>query len=181
MEARRDMSLPREGGGLLEGIYRQYRAMLVGYVQRTFGLGPPDPEDVTHAAFARFAQLDHPEDVRNPAAFLRATARHIVIDSYRRDGRTAAVLDDIRVLEQNGHDVDAEIVLSSKQELARVDLALRQLKPQQRVAFLMHRVDELSYAEIGARLGISESGARKLVARALNQCVRALRRQELLP
>jgi hypothetical protein len=37
------------------------------------------------------------------------------------------------------------------------------LKPKQRVALLLHRIDGLNYVEIAREIGISASGARLLV------------------
>lgn len=161
-------------------LYRQYRDHVRRYVQQRFGAGPPDPEDVTQAVFARFAQLEQPQRIDNPAAFLCRMAHNIVIDDRRRLGRTAAMTDNLALAEEDRHDPSAEEVLSARQELERLNQVLAGLKPQQRVAFLMHRVDGLSYADIARDLGISESGARKLVARAMNECMRALRRLETL-
>jgi DNA-directed RNA polymerase specialized sigma24 family protein len=67
----------------LDRIYRQHWDEICRYVRRSFGAGPPDPEDVAQAAFARFAALDVEVQVANPRAFLFRTAHNIAIDARR--------------------------------------------------------------------------------------------------
>lgn len=57
-----------------EQIYRQYWSELCNYVLKTFGAGPPDPEDVAQAAFAKFAALENTDNIENKRAYLYSTA-----------------------------------------------------------------------------------------------------------
>lgn len=56
----------------LAELYRRHLSELTRYIARTFGAGPPDPEDVVQEAFAQFAALENPQAVENPRAFLFA-------------------------------------------------------------------------------------------------------------
>ncbi|MGE5502303.1 MAG: sigma factor-like helix-turn-helix DNA-binding protein, partial [Ignavibacteriales bacterium] len=62
-------------------------------------------------------------------------------------------------------------------ELARLEATLAQLRPRQRTALLMHRLDGLSFAEIGRRMGVSPSGARKLVEQGFAASMAAMKRR----
>jgi RNA polymerase sigma factor (sigma-70 family) len=159
----------------LDALYRTHQRDLCAYVRRKFGAGPPEPEEVAQAAFARFAALDDRDAIPNPKAYLMLTARNLVIDAHRREATAAAAARNIRVIEENNHDLSAEDVLSSREELERLAGIISQLKPKQRIAFLMHRIDGLSYAEIARQMRISEAGARLLVNRALEICVARMR------
>lgn len=161
--------------GTVERLYREYRTLLCAYVRRKFGAGPPDPEEIAHEAFLRLARKSG-EDVPNPKAFLMIAARNVAIDAHRRQRRGQSALDSARTLEESYHDPDAFDVLSSKEELQRLAAIVDTLKPKQRVAFLLHRVDGLSFVEIARRLGISQSGARLLVETALATCVARMKR-----
>lgn len=154
----------------IERLYRDYRVLLCAYVRRRFGAGPPDPEEIAQEAFARLA-CKSGEIVPNPKAFLMLTARNVAIDAYRRQRRGQSAFDSVRTLEENSLDFDAFDVLSSKEELQRLGSIIDTLKPRQRVAFLLHRVDGLSFVEIARQLGISQSGARLLVETAFATCV----------
>ncbi len=56
---------------------------------------------------------------------------------------------------------------AAREEVDRVEAAMHQLPDEQRDAVAMSRIMGLSYAEIAAQLGKSESAARGLVARGL--------------
>ena len=146
----------------LAALYRRHWAELTAYARRTFGAGPPEPEDIVQAAFARFAALPENTEVANPRAFLFRTAHNIGVDAQRSLARAGAAATDPQ-LTCDGRDFSPEDVLVSRDELARLEAALASLRPRQRTALLMHRLDGLSFAEIGRRMGLSPSGARKLV------------------
>jgi RNA polymerase sigma factor (sigma-70 family) len=160
----------------VERLYREHRASLCAYVRRKFGAGPPDPEEIAQEAFARLARKSG-ETVPNPKAFLMITARNVAIDAHRRQKNGQVAIETVRVAE-NSHDLDASDVLSSRQELERLASIVDTLKPKQRAAFLMHRLDGLSFAEIARRMGISQSGARLLVETALATCVARMEKSE---
>lgn len=161
----------------LDGLYRAHRQELCLYIRRKFGAGPPEPEDVAQSAFARFAALENHREIPNPKAYLMLTARNLVIDARRRGTTAAGAEQDLRQVHENDHDPSAEDVLSSREELNRLAEIVAELKPKQRVAFLMNRLDGLSYAEIARRMKISESGARLLVNEALAVCVARMRKR----
>ena len=162
--------------GPLAALYRRHWVELCAYARRTFGLGPPDPEDIAQAAFARFAALPANAEVANPRAFLFRTAHNIGVDAHRSAARGAAAALDPQLATADGRDFSPEDVLVSREELARLEAAIAALKPRQRTALLLHRLDELSFAEIGRRMGVSPSGARKLVEQGFAAAMAAMRR-----
>ena len=161
------------GRAPLDQVYRRHWDEIRRYVRQRFGPGPPEPEDIAQAAFARYAALDDAAEVANPRAFLFRTAHNLAVDARRSSGRGEAAMADPQLTQTQTVDFSPEDVLVAKDELARLDVALARLKPKQRVALLMHRIDGLSYAEIGRRLGLSPSGARVLVERAFEACMTA--------
>jgi RNA polymerase sigma-70 factor (ECF subfamily) len=52
--------------------------------------------------------------------------------------------------------------------------ALEQLPPRTRHAFVLHRFENMTYAEIALRMGVTRSGVEKLIMRALSQLMAAL-------
>lgn len=165
--------LPYDSARLGE-LYRTQWRSLCRYISSRFGAGPPEPEDVAQAAFAKFAALEQPEAIGNPAAFLRRAAHNIAVDAYRHQARTSIILHDLGIAESDNADLSPEDVLSARDELALVDEVIAGLKPKQRVAFLLHRIDGLTFVEIAQRMGISPSGARLLVDTALDACMAAM-------
>lgn len=166
---------PASAGDPVERAYRRHWDELCRYVRRSFGAGPPDPEDVAQAAFARFAAADR-SLIDNERAYLFRTAHNIAIDARRRDHTAEAGLTVLTLEAEARHDPGPENVIVAREELARLDAALDSLKPKHRKALLMHRLDGLSFAEIARRMDISPSGARKLVEEGYAACMKAMKR-----
>ena len=150
----------------LEALYRKYGLELCKYLARTFGAGPPEPEDVAHEAFTRYAALDAPERVRNPRAFLYRTARNIVLDSQRRAQTAFGHARDAQNSDGASPDgITPERVLLGKDALARVSAAFAALPKKQQVVLSLRRLDGATYEEIAARTGWSHGDiARQLAA-----------------
>jgi RNA polymerase sigma-70 factor (ECF subfamily) len=159
----------QSGHARIRHLYQQYWKELCRYVSATFGRGPPDPEDVAQAAFARFMALGDQETVSNPRAFLYATARNIVVDFNRRvrtvnrhAAATAHGATDERV-----DDLSPERIALACERASLITATITNLPPRQRQALLLHRLHGLSYSEIAARTGGSKSDVRRQIARAL--------------
>ena len=158
----------------LDGLYRAHYRSLVTHARRKFGPGPPEPEELVQAAFARLASAGDIERIPNAEAYLKLTMRNLAIDASRRRDTQEAFNHDLVIAQENNHESSAEDVYSSKQELERLANIVADLKPKQRAAFLMHRIDGLSYADISRQMNISESGARLLVNEAFAICVKRM-------
>ena len=132
-----------------------------------------DCDDVLQEVYVRLSQIDdlparlagRLDTARN---YLLQIASHLLIDRARRS----------QVRKQDQHvsteDVDTvsslyapERIFNNKRKLQRIEFALQQIKPQQRQAFLLHRVEGLSYREISDQLGLSVSTIEKYIAAAL--------------
>jgi RNA polymerase sigma factor (sigma-70 family) len=174
--------LPMGDGGraLIDQVYRRHWAELCRYARRAFGAGPPEPEEVAQAAFARFAGLDRPDEIANPRAFLYQCARNVVLDQRRRDGVRARADREVQVLSAWDDPVvlDAERVLSGKERLQIVEAAIRVMEAKRRRVLVMHAIHGLSYCEIARREGLSPTRVTQLVASAVAECDRALRLAE---
>lgn len=165
----------------LEGLYRSHWDELVRYARRTFGPGPPEPEDVAQTAFTHFAALARPHLVANPRAFLYKAARNFGIDQARRakvraraagDGPAIPTAD---IADEPG----VERVIEDRQRLAVLDAAIRAMPVRMRTALILHRFEESSYVEIARHIGVSQTEAKRLVADAVLTCTQALRRARI--
>lgn len=159
----------------LEDLYREHHGPLCAYVRRKFGAGPPEPEDVAQFVFTKYATMETTGDVQNPTAYLKRMASNFVLETHRRSKVSDRIHDDVKVFQQENRDLSPEDILSSKQELDLLNNAIATLKPKQRVALLLHRIDGLSFVDIGRELNMSQSGARQLVDSALKACIVAMR------
>lgn len=120
-------------------------------------------------AFTRFAGVASTVMPERPAAYLQRIATNLLIDRARRPPLWTEL-------------IEAEIAVRPEQEdaiaatdtLAIYRRALDEMPDRTRTVFLLHRVNELPYREIGTRLGISIPAVQKHVARALERIATAL-------
>jgi RNA polymerase sigma factor (sigma-70 family) len=164
----------------LAQLYQRHWAELTGYVRRTFGPGPPDPEDIAQGAFARFAALEGAAEVANPRAFLYRTAHNIVMDHRRREAVRERLSPEVAILElgDDPANADSERVLSGKQRLAIVEAAVRAMEPRRRKVLIMHAIHGLNYTEIARRMRISPTRVTQLFGEAVALCHKALRQAD---
>src|SRR5262249_26244383 len=143
------------------------------YVRRSVGVGPPEPEDVTQAAFMKFAAIEDRAEIQNPRAFLYATARNIVLDHRRHAVTANSYAKDVeqRIEQENRCESSPERVLLDRERLERLLAYLDKMPEERRQAVLLYRVEGMSVEEIAAIFGISESTARKRIVRAIADCL----------
>jgi RNA polymerase sigma factor (sigma-70 family) len=136
---------------------------------------PSDVEDVIQDAYVRVLEYsESASKIDNPAAFLHRTARNLAIDQIRWRQRTARVCsasedsEDIRSQVQNvrSHDLHIDEVMEHEEILQTVLTAVSQLPIKCREAYLLSRVEERTYREISAKVGLSVSMIEKYVLRA---------------
>lgn len=164
-----------QGDAVIEALYRRHFASLQRYIARTFGLGPPDPEDAVHAAFERFAALEDRSKIENPHAFLLRSARNVVLDQRRRQTVRSRYRQSLETISDESDDIDAERVLSAKERWETLERTIRQMDERHREMLIMNRIHGLSYAEIARRKSCSATLVKTVVGQALQICEGALR------
>lgn len=124
--------------------------------------------DVAQEAYRRALEMDRPSAVRDPIRYMWKIARNLVRDGARKRARDAAFTDSLSVALGSEHLApDPERILAGRQELRQVLDVISNLPPRCREAFLLHRFQELSYANIARRMGISTSMVEKHIAEAM--------------
>lgn len=153
----------------LKSLYERYANELRAYLGKLLGTGPPDPDDVLQQAFQKVAEARNLDDINSPKAFLWRTAQNIVTSEYRsasvRDRHAESVKDVF--YREKGDGFDPERVLIARRELATVFGVLETMNEKRRDVLLMSRVDGLSLAEIGRRLGLARSTVSKRLSLAM--------------
>lgn len=160
-----------EGPDFVERIHCEFGGALKRYLLRNLST-EADAEDMLHEVYLRLARCESPLYVHNPKAFVFTTATNLLRDHSRRLAtrleRASLSCSDFDLPARTG---DPGSALEYQEELARVAVAIGELKPACREAFLMNRFDDLTYVAIAERMGISVSMVEKHVSAAL----RALR------
>lgn len=149
-------------------LYEEYAEELAAAVRRMFGDGPPDPEDVAQEAFQRVIRRGNLSSIRNLKAFVWRTARNLVLKEKQTTERHAAREFDVQqyLFSAEGDDSTPEKIISAREQLRAINDALRNMPERRRRALILHRLEGLTVAEVGRRLGIGRTAAAKHVARA---------------
>lgn len=135
---------------------------------------PGDADDLMQELYLKVAAVEDPAGVRDPASFVFRLAFNLA-SSWRRGAERRIRRDNAWMRE--GADLAGDVTvdlepaadeaLASRQELARVLLALRALPPRTQQVFEMHKLRGASYAEVATALGVSRSAIEKHMMRAL--------------
>jgi RNA polymerase sigma-70 factor (ECF subfamily) len=113
----------------------------------------PDAEDIVQDAFVRFWRKEHSIENRG---LLYATVRSVALDLLRRDARRARREANAALEVERTTSPQFDFDDGSQQELAA---AVDRLPIEQREVLVMKIWNELTFAEIGQALGISQNTA----------------------
>ncbi len=159
----------KEPGSKLRAVdeaFRQREAKLRDIGRR---VGQQDVEDLYQDAFVKIVERSQAEDIPKLDNLLRHVVRCLTIDRSRLRDRRQTFNSD----EAGDNVVDAvanpERQIIGSQRLKRVMAAIEAMPPKRREVFLMHRVDELTYAQIARRLNVSAKTVEKHFALAMRQ------------
>lgn len=164
-----DAAAAAQAGGAsaaqIERLFREHNAALLRFVAAKLG-SEQEAREVAQEAYVKLLSLDRPEAVSYLRGFLFKTAANLALDRLRQRVRWRTEPftgeSDWRIF-----DLSPERQLQSAQTVQVLRRALDELPGKCRQAFIMHRVHELSCAEIMQRLGIGERSVRLYVARAI--------------
>jgi RNA polymerase sigma-70 factor (ECF subfamily) len=147
-------------------LFSQHRGSLVDYATGIVG-SRAQAEDLVQEAFVRYTPVHRSgADVEQPLAYLYRIVRNLALDSTRR-----------RALEQREGEpawwmVPAaprtpEQELRHRQNLDRVEQALRELPKETRLAVEMHRLGGYTLQEVADHFGVSVATVHRMVRDAL--------------
>lgn len=159
-------------------LYASHGEKVTALLRKHFGDGPPHPEDVTQAAFQKLLERSDLSDVRDLGGFLWQIARNLVLKEKRSmqvRTRYDYELENI-YFPQRGDVLPPERVLTAREELKRINQALRAMPEKRRRAFVLHRIDGLNVSAVARRLKLSRSAANKHIVRAVEDIDRYLDR-----
>jgi len=138
----------------------------ITFALRRRGLNAETAADLTQDTFVRVLVSPPAKTVtrHNPAAYLFRVARNLGIDHQRRE-RTLVHVDmspeDFAAIADPAPSPEA--VVYDRQKLTLTKAVLAELPGRTRVAFEMHRIDEMTIAEVAAELGLSTSRTWSLI------------------
>ena len=139
---------------------------------------PDAAADLTQETFIRFYQFVKENPPDNARALAYRIAVNLATDYQRktklRNSFTANVEPALFFENFKSTAPGPEQTVMARQHLQQLHAILNELPPDCRTAFLLHGLDGLTYAQIAAHLGISESMVYKHLTKALNHCATLL-------
>lgn len=179
-EAMRVRALPRAGGAPVTGEaevsrwfereVQPHEPALRAYLQARFPtLGEHD--DLVQESYTRLLRERARGEVRHPRAFLFTAARNAAYDLFRRRGAkpTEAVTEAIELTALSEQPGTAE-QFDQRLELEVLAEAVRALPERCRQVIMLRYLDNLTYKEIGAQLGISPETVKVHMAKGMRRC-----------
>jgi len=136
---------------------------------------PDAARDLVQEAFTRLLTVEGWAQIEAPHPYLLRMMRNLAFEKLRRAKiarfEQLTLADDFDVVDESP---DAFRVLSGREQLARLDAALKDLPERCRRVFVMRRIEERSPREIAKQLGVSPSTLEKRLARAHYLVTKAL-------
>lgn len=141
-----------------------------------------DAEDLIQEAYLRVHEYcEHGGEAREPEKVLVRTVMRLAMNQQRDRVRHAYVDCPIEELALVDPAPPAEERLAIQRTLHLIAQAIEALPPRTREAFLLRRMDGLSYADIASKLGVSVSAIEKHVGRAMSAMMEAAAQRGTAP
>lgn len=126
--------------------------------------------DLAQDTFVDVIRAGSASGIREPRPFLATIARRLIAHHHRRQLLENSYLDMLAALPEELAP-PPEVRLLALEALQQIDNALDGLPPRVKEAFLLAHLEELSYADIAERLGVSASSVKQYLTRANRQCL----------
>lgn len=156
----------------IEAIFIEHHGWLRTRLRRSVG-DAFAADDVASETFTQLLSSPPPQEVREPRALLTTISRRIVYELWRRRDLEEACLQALAHAAGDAQAISPEDQLQLLQALRAIDRALAGLSAKECAAFLLYKLDGLTYQAIGEQLRITPSVARRHVAKGLLQCYKA--------
>lgn len=157
---------------IIASAFRQESESLLRWLTGRLG-NPHDAQDVLQSAYLKVIAFSNENEIVNIRALISRTAATIAIDELRARSRYTSrhiahdpsdEFDAASRLESMGP--SGEQALQVREDVAAAISVLDALPAKVRASFLLSRLDDLTYSEIAAKLGVSVSSVEKYIARA---------------
>lgn len=159
-------------------IFLTQRPALIRYAVNLTG-DRAEAEDVLQEAWLRFSDIAGGRRIEEPEGYLHRIVRNLIFDGRRRRGLEQRLFDGdaSRIAETVASDEPSALAnAEARDELAIVQQIIAHMPDRMRIAFEMHRFQDVKLVDIAMRLSISKSLAHELVVEGVERCKKALRK-----
>jgi RNA polymerase sigma-70 factor (ECF subfamily) len=144
-------------------IFNRYSRNLHNFLFYKYG-EENNPEDLMQEAFSRLWDNCSKVSPEKAKSFLFTVANNLMLNDL---ARKKTVLNYQKEKPNTRTEVSPQYVLEEAEYMERLQRALEDLTEEQRIAFMMNRVDGLKHREIAEILGISQKAVEKRIYKAL--------------
>lgn len=156
----------------LDKLYQEHHQWLVRWIARR-SPNWDNAQDLAQDTFIRLLNRPHVIDtIQSPRSWLAKIAGNLLVDQARRqllEKNYLAMLVTMPEAEQPSGE-EQWLIFNL---LSQIDTLLDGLRPIEKQAFLMARLDGLSYRNIANELNVSLSSVEKYIAKSMLQCYKA--------
>jgi RNA polymerase sigma factor (sigma-70 family) len=148
---------------------------LRGPLTRYFGArvrGGVDVEDLIQEVFLRLTRRGETEPIESLEGYVFVIANSVLADAFRHDSRRIPRGGSSDHLAPTLDHRSPERIYLAREEIDLVERGLLELPEKTRFVFVLNRYEELTYAQIARRLGVSVSAVEKHMMRALAHLTR---------
>ena len=165
--------------GFIERLFAEHQRALQSFFYRRIK-GKAQAPDLVQEVYLRMLRVSDVDAIRNPEVYLYTVASNLAKEHAVLERRQAAGVD---ADEESIQDLLAELPTADRdfdadRRIARLRDVLTQLSPKCRAAVALRYRQELSYEEIGERLGVSSNMVKKYLVQALAHCRRRMAAME---
>lgn len=157
--------------GLVKQFYDEHKPWLQSWLAKKTG-SSFDAADLTHDTFIKLLMKGDGLHIIEPRAYLTRIAHGLMVNFLQRRDIERAYLEAMVSLGygQELRSPSPEEYLMTLEKLITIDRLLSGLPIKVRQAFLMHKLQGLSYSEIAADMQMSVISIKKYIARAVLHC-----------
>ena len=162
---------------LVQRLFDEQHASLTSFFRRRLR-DKQQATDFTQEVYLRILRVRDSDLIQNPEGYLFTVAANLIKEQAlaERLSRAAVDITDTTVEAEMAlapvHDEDADLAART----ARLREVLTQLSPKCQAAVVLQYQHELSYQQIGERLGVSGNMVKKYLSQALAHCRRRMER-----
>lgn len=140
-----------------------------------------DVDDLVQESYLRMWRRQTAKPIQSVRAFLFKVARHLALDTVRRDSRSpfdpVSDLVALRIAEERPGTAEEAC---QREEFSLLLEAIDTLPARTREVYLLRKFEGLSQKEVAAQLGISENTVEVQIGRANRRCEAFLRRRGVI-
>ncbi len=166
--------MPEKKSSSIRELFVRNKRVLLGFLTRR--VGSVDAPDLLQEAFARVLDRDVIDDISDPSAYLRQTARNLATDfTRRRKMEMKYVISDDAPHDMLSNELSPEEHVETTERAKALALAIDLLPPRCREVFTMRMHQDIPQDEIARRLGITRKMVDRHLQIAIQRCRSALK------